>query len=147
MKKNILFVTLLLFITILLTASPAMAAPAQPFYLEKVCDLPNSCLLQNAAPPFDILNGGRIYYFDHAYFENPAGSMHESAAILLTSADGQNTLLGSVSWVLHEGEFRGRYVLQSGTGIFEGVHANGIVKVISWETMTFSLTGEYFFMP
>ncbi len=147
MKKNKLLISLLIFIAILLAAMPALAAPAQPFYLEKVCDLPNSCLLQNAAPPFDVLNGGRIYYFDHAYFENPAANMHESAAILLTSADGQNTLLGKVSWVLHDGEFWGRYVLQSGTGIFQGVHANGIVEIISWDTMTFSLTGEYFFTP
>jgi hypothetical protein len=147
MKKNQLSISLIIFIAILLVATPAMAAPVQPFYLEKVCDMPNSCLLQNAAPPFQVLNGGRIYYFDHAYFENSAGNMHESAAILLTSADGLNTLLGNVSWVLHDGEFQGRYILQSGTGVFEGVHANGVVEVISWETMTFSLTGIYFFTP
>jgi hypothetical protein len=147
MKKNQISLLLIIFIAILLAASPAMAAPAQPFYLEKVCDLPNSCLLQNAAPPFEVLNGGRIYYYDHAYFQNPPGNMHESATILLTSADGQNSILGSVSWVLHDGEFRGKYILQSGTGVFEGVHAKGNVDVISWETMTFSLTGDYFFMP
>jgi hypothetical protein len=147
MKRNKLLILLIVFITMLLAAMPTLAAPAQPFYLEKVCDMPNSCLLQNATPPFDVLNGGRIYYFDHAYFENPGGNMHESAAILLTSADGQNTLLGNVSWVMHGEEFRGKYILQSGTGVFEGAHVKGVVEVVSWDTMTFSLTGDYFFMP
>ena len=147
MKKNQWLISVLVVLTLLMAAMPAKAAPSQPFYLEKVCDLPNSCLLQNGAPPFDILNGGRIYYFDHAYFENPGGNMHESAAVLLTSADGQNTMLGSVSWVMHDGEFRGHYIIQSGTGIFVGIHARGIVEVISWDTSTFLLTGDYFFAP
>jgi hypothetical protein len=147
MKRNNLLISTLVVITILIAAVPAKAATSEPFYLEKVCDLPNSCLLQNGAPPFDVLNGGRIYYFDHAYFGNPAGNMHESAAVLLTSADGQNTMLGSVSWVMHDGEFSGHYIIQSGTGVFGGIHAKGIVEVKSWDTSTFLLTGDYFFAP
>lgn len=147
MKRIYSLTSLLVIIAILLASTPAMAAPPQPFYLEKVCDLPNSCLLQNASPPFNVLNGGRIYYFDHAYFTNPSGNTKESAVILLTSVDGQHSLLGNVSWVLQNGDFRGRYIIQSGTGALEGVHAKGIVEVVSWETMTFSLTGEYFIAP
>lgn len=147
MKRNTILIPIFVILAILLSAIPAMAATSHPFYLEKVCDLPNSCLLQNATPPFDVLNGGRIYYFDHAYFENPAGNVKESAAVLLTSADGQHSLFGSVSWVLHDGNFRGRYRIQGGTGDLAGVHANGIVEVISWETYTFALSGGYFIVP
>lgn len=147
MKKIYSFISFFVVLALLLAAAPAMAAPSQSFYLEKVCDLPNSCLLQNAAPPFDVLNGGRIYYFDHTYFANPAGIAKESAEVLLTSADGQHSLLGSVSWVLHDEVFRGRYIIQSGTGALERVHAKGIVEVVSWETVTFSLNGVYFIAP
>ncbi|MGE5223070.1 MAG: hypothetical protein ACM3PY_11570 [Omnitrophica WOR_2 bacterium] len=147
MKKKYALTLLIVILAMLLVVAPVLAAPSQPFYLEKVCDMPNSCLLQNAAPPFDVLNGGRIYYFDHTYLANPAGNAKESAAILLTSADGQHSLLGSVSWVLHDGDFRGRYIIQNGTGALEGVHANGVVNVIDWDTSTFSLEGVYFIAP
>lgn len=146
MKRKIIASVIVVLIALAVVV-PASASTHQSFYLEKVCDLPNSCLLQNGAPPFDVLNGGRIYYFDHAYFENAAGNMHESAMVLLSSADGQNTMLGNVSWVMHDGLFSGRYIIQSGTGVFEGIHAVGTVEVLSWETVTFVLTGNYFFAP
>jgi hypothetical protein len=147
MKKRYWFASLLAVMALLLAVGAAQAAPPQPFYLEKICDQPTSCLLQNAAPPFDVLNGGRIYYFDHTFFANPAGIMKESAVVLLMSADGLHSLSGSVSWVLHDGDFIGRYTIHSGTGALAGVHANGIVDVISWDTATFSLTGNYFVAP
>jgi hypothetical protein len=146
MKKRILIIIFLLLVA-LLAANTVQASSPQYFYLEKTCDQPNSCLLHDAIPPFDVLNGGRIYYFDHAYFENPAGIMKESAAVLLTSADGQHSLLGSVSWVLRDGDFRGRYTISQGTGVLEGVHAIGKVEVLSWDTWTFSLTGTYHVEP
>lgn len=147
MKRNYLLIFFLVVLAMLLVVVTVQAAPSQHFYLEKVCDLPNSCLLQNAAPPFDVLNGGRIYYFDHTYFANPAGNAKESAAVLLTSADGQHSLLGSVSWVMQGEDFRGRYIIKSGTGALEGVHAKGVVNVIDWDTFTFSLEGVYFIAP
>jgi hypothetical protein len=146
MKKRILILIFLLFIA-LLAATTVQASPPQYFYLEKTCDLANSCLLHDATPPFDILNGGRIYYLDHAYFGNPAGIWKESAAVLLTSEDGQHSLLGSVSWVLRDENFRGRYTISKGTGDLEGVHASGKVEVVSWDDGIFSLTGTYHIEP
>jgi len=144
MKKLALVISILLMDAMLMIASTAQAAHPS-FYFEKVCDgsvAPDICVIQNAEPPFEFLNGGTIQYFDHAYFQNPAGVVIESATVLVTGNDGSQAT-GHVRWV----NDRGYYTLLSGTGSFANVHMNGRVSVISWETMTFSLRGEYFFTP
>lgn len=143
MKKILISATIALLVGLLVTMA-AQAAPPQPFYIEKTCDLPYSCLLHDADTyPFTVLNGGRIYYFDRAYFANPAGNAKESADVLLVSADGNSMLRGHVSWVLHDGDFYGRYTLYEGTGELAGLHVQGVVGVLDWTTFTFFLKGTY----
>ncbi|HEX9091570.1 MAG TPA: hypothetical protein VF831_08770, partial [Anaerolineales bacterium] len=83
------------------------------------------------------------------YFFGPdsAGNIHMIAAILLTSAaDPQDTASGIVSCVYHNGEFTGHISLQSGTGDFEGVHAEGDIGLLTWPS-TFDFSGQYFVAP
>lgn len=143
MKRVSMLVTMLLVAILLLVTLPAQAKAHPPIYLEKVCDgsvAPNICVIQNAAHPFAYLNGGTIEYFDHAFFQNPAGIVIESATVLLTAGDGSQAP-GHVRWINDSGYF----TFLPGTGSLEKFHAVGQVNVISWDTATFSLTGEYFF--
>jgi hypothetical protein len=142
MKKLALVLPLLLIAVLLIAAVPAQAAH-ETFYFEKVCDgsvAPDVCVIQNAAEPFEYLNGGTIKYYDHAYFQNPAGVIIESATILVTGSDGSQAT-GHVRWV----NDRGYYTVVSGTGSLGNIHMSGKVAALSWETMTFSVSGEYFF--
>ena len=144
MKKISVFVSFYLVVLLLITASPVLAAHPT-FYFEKVCDgtvSPDVCLIQNADQPFGFLNGGTIKYFDHAFFQNPAGVIIESATILITASDGSQAT-GHIRWV----NDRGYYTVVAGTGSLANVHLNGQVAVLSWETMTFSVSGNYFFAP
>ena len=143
MKSRLILTFFLLLISLLL-ALPVQAAHPN-FYFEKVCDgsiAANFCVIQAAASPFEALNGGTIEYFDHAYFQNPAGVILESATIRVTAADGSQAP-GHIRWV----NTRGYFTLLPGTGSLKNLHMNGEVNTISWETMTFSLTGRYFFAP
>jgi hypothetical protein len=144
MKKFFVVVSLSLVAMLLVAISPAQAANPT-FYFEKVCDgsvSADSCVIQNAASPFGFLNGGTIKYFDHAYFQNPAGIIIESATILITASDGSQAT-GHIRWV----NDRGYYTVVAGTGSLANIHMNGQVAALSWETMTFSVSGEYFFAP
>jgi hypothetical protein len=142
MKKLSIFITLLIVSALLIAAYPVHAAHST-FYFEKVCDGsvgPNSCVIQNAAHPLEYLNGGTIEYLDHAYFQNPGGIIIESATVLVTAGDGSQAI-GHVRWV----NDRGYYTLLPGSGSFKNIHMSGQVAVQSWETMIFSVSGEYFF--
>ncbi|KAF0110434.1 MAG: hypothetical protein FD147_1694 [Chloroflexi bacterium] len=145
MKKMSIFVMVLCIAMLVAVTNPVQAAPHSTFYFEKVCDGsvdPNICVIQNAAAPFAVLNGGTIEYFDHAYFQNPAGMVIESATVLVTASDGSQAT-GHVRWV----KDRGYYTLLPGTGSLKNLHLIGKVATISWETMTFSVSGKYFFTP
>lgn len=144
MKSKSIFTSVLLLAALLWIAAPVQAGHA-PFYFEKVCDgsvAPDICTIQNALPPFEFLNGGTIQYFDHAYFQNPAGIVIESATVLVTAGDGSQTY-GHVRWI----NTRGYYTLLPGNGSFENMHMIGNVGVVDWDTWTFSVSGEYFVTP
>jgi hypothetical protein len=147
--KKILFSIMIVVLVLGASISPAQAAQPQSFYLEKVCDgsiAENICEITSAEAPFEVLVGGTIEYFDHAYFENPAGIAHEASTILVTAMDG-STAIGHVSWVWGPIGFSGRYILTSGTGVFTGIHAIGRVELLDMDTWTFSITGTYFYAP
>jgi hypothetical protein len=144
MKKFTALFSLLLIGMLLILTLPVQAAHPS-FYFEKVCDssiAPNICVIQGAVAPFDALNGGTIEYLDHAYFQNPAGVIIESATITVTASDGSQAV-GHVRWV----NTRGYFTLLPGTGSLENLHMSGMVNTISWETMTFSISGGYFYAP
>jgi hypothetical protein len=144
MKSKSILTSILIIAALLFIAAPVQAGHA-PFYFEKVCDgsvALDICTIQNAAPPFGFLNGGTIQYIDHAYFENPAGVVIESATVLVIAGDGSQTY-GHVRWI----KDRGYYTLLPGSGSFANMHMIGDVAVLSWETWTFSVSGSYFVTP
>lgn len=146
--KKLLFITMIFVFIFGWGASPAKAAPPQPFYLEKVCDGshgPGVCVI-SFADPLGVLVNGTIQYFDHALFTNPAGVTHEVSTILITASDG-GTAYGHISWVFVNGDFTGSFTFLPGTGSLAGLHASGKIDVISWGDMLFSFTGTYFFAP
>jgi len=144
MQKTTLLAPVCVIALLFILAVPVQAAhPA--FYFEKVCDgsiAPNVCVMQAADPPFEQLNEGTIEYLDHAFFQNPAGVIIESATILVTASDGSQAP-GHIRWV----NTRGYFTLLAGTGSLENLHMTGVVNILSWETMTFSLSGRYFTTP
>jgi hypothetical protein len=145
MKKRILTLTFVILVA-LLAAMTVQASTPQELYLEKTCSAETYCDIHDAHGPFEILNGGRIYYYDHNYFENPAGISKETAKIEIISADGKHSLIGNVTWVWRE-EFKARYIIYAGTGDLVGMHASGNVNLLSSDTWTFSLTGIYHIEP
>jgi hypothetical protein len=145
MKKRLVPVLLVLIVTLLVAMSVQASTP-QEFYLEKTCQAETYCDIHDAEGPFKVLNGGRIYYFDHNYFENPAGIAKETSRVLLISGDGKHSLTGFVSWVWRDA-FKGTYTIVSGTGDLVGVHAVGKVYLLDDENWTFSLTGTYHVEP
>ena len=146
--KKLLFVTMIFVFVFGWGAVPAKAAPPQPFYLEKVCDMSGEhtvCEISSAT--LEVLNGGTITYFDHAFFfSNHGGNGHEASTILVTASDG-STAYGHISWVLINGKFSGHYTILPGNGSLAGFHASGRVDVMNWDTLRFSFTGTYFVAP
>ena len=146
--KKVLFVTMIFVFVFGWGAVPAKAAPPQPFYLEKVCTMGGEhtvCVISSAT--LEVLNGGTITYFDHAFFfPNRGGNSHEASTILVTASDG-STANGHISWVFINGEFSGHYTILPGNGSLSGLHASGRVAVMSWEELRFSFTGTYFIAP
>lgn len=128
---------------------PVKAASPQSFYLEKVCDgsiAPDICEITYSADPFGVLVNGTIKYDDHAYFENPAGVVHEAATVLITASDG-STARGHISWVMVHGKFSGHFTILPGTGSLAGLHASGRINVVDWDTWLFSWSGTYHIAP
>lgn len=147
MKRIFSFTSLLVVICLLLVVAPAQAAPPQSFYMVKACSGPGNCTITEATAPFDVFVGSKVAYDNYFFGPDSAGNVHMIAAITLTStADPQDTASGIVSWVYHNGDFTGHISLQSGTGSFEGVHAQGEIGLLSWPS-TFNFSGEYFIAP
>ena len=148
--KKLLFITMIFVFVFGWGAVPAKAAPPQPFYLVKECIMGEEgehtvCEISSAT--LEVLNGGTITYFDHAFFfPNRGGIAHEASTILVIAAEG-STANGHISWVLIKGEFSGHYTILPGTGSLAGLHASGRVAVMDWSTLRFSFTGTYFVAP
>jgi hypothetical protein len=137
--KRLLLISVLVLLVALSVTAVALATPAEEFSLKKVCDLPPTvpaCRLTEATGPFSVLNGGLIVYQDRAYFENTAG-VFEVARVVLTSEDGESTMIGQIRWVKDHGYF----TLGQGTGDLNGLHATGDIQWL--EDVTFSLSGAY----
>ena len=147
MRRLNLFTSIFIILSLLLMVVPAQAATPESFYMVKACSGPGICTITDATAPFDVFIGSMVTYDNYHFGPDAAGNVHMTAGILLTSAeDPQDTASGIVSWVYHNGDFTGHLSLQSGTGDFEGVHANGEIGLLTWPT-TFDFSGHYFIAP
>ncbi len=147
MKRRYLFTTLLIVILLLLAVAPVQAATPQSFYMVKACTGPGICTITSADAPFDVFVGQPVTYDMHNFGPDAAGNVHMTAGITLTSGeDPADTVSGMVSWVYHDGVMTGHISLQSGTGDFAGIHAEGVIGLTSWPS-TFYFSGQYFFAP
>ncbi len=73
---------------------------------------------------------------------NPHGFMWVSSDVHLVGPDG-SSLDGHFTFVGDHGYL----TLDHGTGQLAGVHAQGMIGVLSWEQAIYSLSGSYFVTP
>lgn len=146
MKRIYLLTSIFIVLSLLLAVAPAQAAVPESFYMVKACS-GLDCTITSATAPFDVFVGTKPAYGLYNFGSDAAGNVHMTATITLTSAaDPQDTVSGIVSWVYRDPEFTGYISLQSGTGDFEGVHAQGNIGLLDWPS-TFNFSGNYFFAP
>lgn len=144
MKRISWLTSIVVVISLLLTVMPAKAADPDSFYMKKTCGA-SGCVISEGTGPFSAFDGTTAAYTMINTGFDSAGNRHMTAFITL-NAGSEGTLSGIVSWVYHNGEFTGHISLQSGTGSFEGIHAEGDIGLISWPT-TFSFSGQYVVAP
>ncbi|MGE5123734.1 MAG: hypothetical protein ACM3H7_04395, partial [Acidobacteriaceae bacterium] len=118
----------------------------ESFYMVKACAGPGNCTITQATAPFDVFLGTKVSYTNYNFGPDASGNVRMTAAITLTSTNPEDTLSGIVSWVYHNGDFTGHISLQSGTGIFEGMHAEGEIGLTAWPS-TFYFSGNYLVAP
>lgn len=137
MKKFLISGMVALLVALMVTMA-AQAAPPQPLYFEKVCDLATlECTIQSSDLTQVDLNVGTLRYLGPV-LGNPHGFIISSEVLL--EVDG-GTAMGHFVWLIDHGYF----TFRQGTGSLAGFHARGEIAYVSG--VTWSLTGTYHFKP
>ena len=120
MNKKVLVVVLLVLVMVLAVTVSAQAKPPEPLYFEKVCELVATsafCDIQNGPDGWD---GGTVEYLGPVDKLLPNGKYVLSSEVILRLPNGSETT-GHFVW----NDQNTNFVLRSGSGLFDGFHAQG----------------------
>ncbi len=136
--KRLLISGMVALLVALMVTMAAQAAPPEPLYFEKVCDLvARECTIQNSDLAEVELNLGSLAYLGPVF---DLDRLFISSEVELVALDG-STAMGHFVWLTDHGYF----TFRRGTGNLAGFHARGEIAYIG--DTTWSLTGTYHFKP